>query len=506
MLTLLSQVRRYFAFRRALHDVLSRPLQAADCGGIVRERLARRDEGLLRLMKYAVYENPRSPYAPLLRHVGITLEDVRETVHSKGVEGTLTALRDEGIYLTFEEYKGRHPLTRHGKEFPVNPLAFDSPLGHEGSFDAHTGGSTGRAVRVPQNLYSQRDYAVYTGLTLAHSVPPRSRVCFWRSEPPASTIAALVRFCVLGYAPDAWCTPLAGKLSDSAWQMDLLLRTTLRMARKRGLAIPDPQHVSLRDAHRIAEWIVAQKRSAPACVVHCNVSSAVHICEAARRRGMDIRGTRFLLISEPLTEAKRDEILAAGCVPLSVYSAVDAGGRLATPCGSPSAADDMHVCSDLFAIVQRRRTRPGSEDLVDAFLITTLLPASPLFLLNVEFDDFGTLEERHCGCYLETLGLTRHILHVRSFAKLTAEGTTIPLGDVARVIEKTLPQRFGGASVHYQLLEEDVGSQTRLTLFVSTEVGPLDEKIVLQTCLSELRAADARLSDATRLWEQTGAL
>lgn len=506
MPALLPQVRKYFAFRRALHDVLSRPLRAVDCETIIRERLASREESFLRLMKYAVYESSRSPYLPLLRDVGITWEDVRETVHKKGIESTLAGLRDEGVYLTFEEYKGRLALIRRGKEYPIRPAAFENPLVHESSYVEHTGGSTGRAVRVPRNVYHEREYAVHSGLNFAHWVPPNSKVCLWRSERPAASIASLVRFSVLGHPPDAWFVPLAGGLLSSVRQSGLLLRTTLQIARRRGCAIPDPQLVPLREAHRIAEWIVAQKRSSPACVVHCNVSSAVHICEAARRRGLDIRGTRFFLISEPLTEAKRDEILAVGGVPLAVYGALDVAGRLGTPCGKPSCADDMHVCSDSFAIIQRRRIRPGSEDLLDAFLVTTLLPSSPIFLLNVEMDDFGTLEERECGCDLEKLGLTQHILHVRSFAKLTTQGTTIPLGDVAWVIEKTLPQRFGGASIHYQLLEEDVGSKTRLTLVVSPEVGPLDEPIVLQTFLSELRSADPRLTDATRLWEQTGAL
>ena len=160
----------------------------------------------------------------------------------------------------------------------------------------------------------------------------------------------------------------------------------------------------------------------------------------------------------------------------------------------------------MVAIIPHRRTRPGSTNSVDAFLITTLLPTHPQFLLNVEFDDFGILEERDCGCRFAQLGLKLHVSQVRSFAKLTTQGTTVQLGDVAWVIERALPQRFGGSSIHYQLLEEDLGNQTKLTLVVSPQVGLLDEQVVIQAFLNELRAADARLVEPTKLWEQAGSL
>ena len=99
-----------------------------------------------------------------------------------------------------------------------------------------------------------------------------------------------------------------------------------------------------------------------------------------------------------------------------------------------------------------------------------------------------------------------HVSRVRSFAKLTTQGTTVPLADVAWVIERTLPQLFGGASIHYQLLEEDRGSQTRLTLVVSPEVGPLEERVIIQAFLEALRRADAHLVQPTQLWEESGAL
>jgi hypothetical protein len=502
---MLSQARKYLAFRRALSQLLSSPFSPAACEAIIRERLARREENFLYLIKHAVYGNPQSPYRLLLRDAGISFEDIRKRVQQGGVEETLMMLRDSGVYLTFEEYKGREPIVRRGKTYLLNPEDLHVLQGSD-VLDRYTGGSTGPAVRVPQSLSFQREHAIHTGLLLAFWLPPKSRLGLWRSEPPTVNINTLIRFSLIGYPPTAWFTPTLEEPIWRSWQGRLLLRTTRQILRKRGILIPALQYVPLMEAHRIVDWIVEQKRSGAISLINCNVSNAVRMCEAAKQRGQDIRGTRFFMISEPLTEAKRAEIEAVGGVPLSVYSAVDAG-RLAISCENPSCADDMHVCTDSVAIITRRRPRPGYEESVDAFLITTLLPANPLFLLNVEFDDFGVLEERECGCRLAQLGLVPHINRVRSFAKLTTYGTTVPLADIAWVIEKTLPQHFGGSSIHYQLLEEeDLGSQTRLTLLVSPAVGPLDERVVLQTFLSELREADERLVQPTRLWEESGAL
>ena len=454
-------------------------------------------------MEHTVYENPRSPYLPLLRDAGITYENATKTVQQKGLEGTLKDFRDVGVYLTFEEYKGRQPLIRHGKIYPFNSEGLKNTLLLESIFHTRTGGSTGPSVDVPFNPRFHREQAANIGTLFAMWMPAvGAKGALWYPLQPG--LSSLIFRIVIGQPPAAWFTPSVESLGQS-WRLRLLVQTIKHLAHQCAISVPSPQHVPLNEAHRIAQWIVEQKQTSPACMIITTVSNAVHICEAAQRHKLDIRGTRFFIDSEPLTEAKRDEITATGCTPLPDYYADDAGS-LALPCGNPASADDMHVCTHMAAIITRCRFRPGSEDSVESFLITTLLPTSPQFLLNVEFDDFGVLGERDCGCRLGELGLKLHVSQVRSFSKLTTQGTTVPLGDVAWVIEQVLPRRFGGASIHYQLLEEDLGSQTRLTLVVSPQVGPFDEREVLRVFLTELRTADIRLVQPTQLWEESGAL
>ena len=63
--------------------------------------------------------------------------------------------------------------------------------------------------------------------------------------------------------------------------------------------------------------------------------------------------------------------------------------------------------------------------------------------INLELDDYGLVETRRCGCLFESLGLTTHLRHIRSFRKLTGEGVSLVGSDMARVLEEVLPSTYG---------------------------------------------------------------
>ena len=59
--------------------------------------------------------------------------------------------------------------------------------------------------------------------------------------------------------------------------------------------------------------------------------------------------------------------------------------------------------------------------------------------------------------------------------------------DLVRVLEDTLPARFGGSPVDYQLVEEEgAGGTARLRLLVHPRVGPLDTVQVMSTFLEAI--------------------
>ena len=72
-------------------------------------------------------------------------------MRSKGLEPTLRALPDAGVYITFEEFRGRAPIVRGGREIRVDPTAFDTPLLRQ-YYTATSGGTTGAATEGRADL------------------------------------------------------------------------------------------------------------------------------------------------------------------------------------------------------------------------------------------------------------------------------------------------------------------------------------------------------------------
>jgi hypothetical protein len=113
---------------------------------------------------------------------------------------------------------------------------------------------------------------------------------------------------------------------------------------------------------------------------------------------------------------------------------------------------------------------------VDALLGTSLLTSGPKVLLNTESGDCCAMVRRSCQCLYGALGLDTHLMHIRSFEKLTVEGMTFVKTDLLRILEEIMPARFGGGSTDYQLVEEPrAGGLSGLTLTVSPHVGAVDD-------------------------------
>ncbi|MGH2406005.1 MAG: hypothetical protein ACRDGN_16325, partial [bacterium] len=184
------------------------------------------------------------------------------------------------------------------------------------------------------------------------------------------------------------------------------------------------------------------------------------------------------------------------------YPAVELGGSAAAPCGDPVEVDDMHFRADVLAMVSS--PRHFEETVVNTLMFTSLLPTAPKLLLNVEMDDFAVIAERECGCVWHDLGCRTHLSGVRSFTKLTGEGTTLLGSNCVDILERVLPAAFGGSSVDYQLVEaEDEAHLTRLYLLISPRVKAVDEAAVLRRFGDALEATAARpLGDRRTLWEQ----
>src|SRR5262245_18039514 len=128
----------------------------------------------------------------------------------------------------------------------------------------------------------------------------------------------------------------------------------------------------------------------------------------------------------------------------------------------------------------------------------SLRPVGPFTFLNVSLGDQAEMSERRCGCSLEAVGWTTHLRAIRSEEKLTAWGMSLLDSDVVRVLEETLPARFGGGPTHDQPVEDAEPNGTPcVRLLIHPAVGAVDPDCVVAVFLEAIAAGR---------WTQTGAV
>ena len=174
-------------------------------------------------------------------------------------------------------------------------------------------------------------------------------------------------------------------------------------------------------------------------------------------------------------------------------------------CADPRETDDHHVNEHL--IVLQAHPEPLSPEAPSIYplLCTTVHPAATRLLINVENGDYATFARRSCNCALGKVGLTLHVCGVRSFEKLTGEGMNYYFLDLYQILEKTLPDEFGGGPGDYQLVEEeDHQGHTRLTLRIAPSVGPVDEEHVLLQLRAEMAKGPRRNRFMESIWQRAG--
>jgi hypothetical protein len=502
---MLDTLRMYGRFAFGLRRFLRETITLEQAKASIRRRMAGRTDAFLRIVERGIFENPSSPYLPLLRAAGCEMGDLRRMVADRGLEDTLRALRGADVYVSFEEFKGRRPMVRGGQVYHVGPQDFRNPFLRT-HYETTTGGSTGVGVRVPQDLDHLRVMAQYRLVAReAHDILDIPKA-IWRGVLPAGAgINTVLPPAHFGQVPHKWFTPVVSRDLRPARRFRLATNGIVLISRLNGVKIPWPEPVPLDQAIVVARWAKDAVRTYGRCLVDTPASQALRVCLAAREQGWDLQGVVFTITGEPITPAKARGITATGARYFTSYGSAESG-RVGMGCARPSSCSDVHLLKDGFAVIQHVR-EVESGIVVPAFNITSLLPTAPMILLNMESDDFGTLETRSCGCALEALGYTEHLGDIHSFGKLTGEGMTLVGSEMIRVLEEVLPARFGGSSLDYQLSEEeDHQGFTRLWLIVSPRIAVADETGVIRTVLDALAASSVSADYARAIWAQAGTL
>lgn len=485
----------------ALRRFARHTLTLAEAERVVRERMEHRDERFLRIAERSIYGHPSSPYHALLETVRCELGDLQEMVKRQGLDRTLHVLREAGVYVTYEEFKGRKPIVRNGAEIPVTPQDFDNPFAQR-HFAFQTGGSTGIASKVAVDVDQMAARAACQMLAFAAYGVLGAPSAAWGGILPHSKIGSMLRRAHIGQLPERWFSSIGWRDSKHWLKYGVATCYIILCMRLAGIRVPLPQVVRADQALVVARWMAETLKAHGRCLLYTQVSHALRVCLAAQEAGLSLEGATIKAGGEPATPAKVRQLQRAGVRYMSSYGMTEAGS-IASGCARPLDGSDVHLFKDAYALFAYPVAVPGIGITVPAFNLTTLLPTAPKLMLNVQMDDYGIIEERRCGCELESYGYTTHLRQIRSYSKLTGEGATLLGTDMVRILEEVLPARFGGSPLDYQIMEgEDEQGFTRLYLLISPRVQDVDESTVIKVVLDAL-SQSSPMADAARVtWQQ----
>jgi hypothetical protein len=473
-------------FLRRLPAFLRHPITHEAARRELRRRFAARNADFLHLARHSVYGDPASPYRRLLALAGCEYGDVERLVRDDGVEGALGALYQAGVYLTVDEFKGRRPVRRGSAVITLEPgrLYDRAAVPH---IELRSSGSRGGGTPAPIDFTYIEERTVNTCLALHARGGAAWSHAVW-GVPGSLFMVNLLELAGFGSRPVRWFSQVdpasPGLHSRYRWSTHVMRWGSL----VGGVPLPRPEHVSLEAPLPIVRWVASVRRTGGTPHLLTYSSSAVRVCLAATRAGIDIGGTQFSLTGEPLTTARAEVIRACGAHAAGWYGSMESSS-IGHACVAPAAPDDVHFLHDRLALIQPGvgANSAGAGQPLEAFFLSSIRPGSLFVLLNVSLGDQAVVSRRRCGCPMEELGWTTHLSTIRSYEKLTAGGMTFLDVDAIRVLEDLLPARFGGAPTDYQLVEEEgEDGRPRLLLLVHPALGPLDPEQVAETFLGAI--------------------
>jgi hypothetical protein len=495
---MLREANYYTRMALGLRQLVNVPLEP-DPPGLVRKTIENRESNFLDLMRRAVFDDPANPYHTLFKWAGCTYGDLEQTVRKNGLEPALETLRKAGVYLAHDEFKGKKPVDRSGKQIVVDPTDFANPL-VKGVMETSSSGSRSSGTITRRSLEFQI-YREAQGRVFFDEFPiwKKTHVRVSPILPSTGGLRQGVLMPRRGQSIDKWFA-LGGVLRDSA-HYRFVTNFLMLESRLLGVKVTFPTFLPQNDFAPVARWLARRRSEGAECALSAGVSNAVRVAAAATEEGLDISGVVVRVYGEALTDAKRAVIEAAGAKPYPCYT-ISELGQIGGSCMQMTEGNSVHICRDSVALISRRRHAPLTDVEVDSLMFTSLLPCAATVLVNVEMDDAGVIGPAKCDCSLRALGYTEQVSDIFSYGKLTGQGMTLVGQDVLNILEERLPTRFGGTPTDYQLVEQEGAHQTEIELRVHPRVAAGSEEEVRRYFLTELKQVLGG-SVASRIWSQT---
>jgi hypothetical protein len=131
-----------------IRNFLKKSLTVEQAINDIKIRMDNREKNFLSLVRQSVYQNKSSPYRKLLFSAGCDYADLQQSVIRQGLENTLQKLRDEGVYITLDEFKSKIPISRNGLTIETSENDFDNPLVEGKGFQCTSSGSRSKGTVV----------------------------------------------------------------------------------------------------------------------------------------------------------------------------------------------------------------------------------------------------------------------------------------------------------------------------------------------------------------------
>lgn len=491
----------------ALERFFSQTLDRTSAASAIHAALKSREERFLRLVQTEVFARADSPYLKLFRNAGCEMEDLEGLVRDEGLEGALSHLAGQGVYLSTEEFKGKRPVTRGSSSFMVRQKDLQ-PSQRSWGLPTESSGTSNRPTRSLSSFgWLERESATTCLFLGAHELEDHAHAAVDVIAPGAAGMLFLLMVAKAGIAPQRWfCRQPHHGWLERRYQT-MVAGQIVRGSRRHGPGFPAPELVDFQDLKPLVDWIRDEARKGSQVCIRCVASIAVRIAKLAIAEDIPLRSVAFIVTGEPFTESKRQIIEQTGARFTVQYGYTPGAVHLGRGCARRRFTDEMHVDLSTLAVIEHRRQAAAGSTALEPLLCTTLYPEASVFQLNVENGDSAVLEQRDCGCLLGDVGYNLLIHRVRSFEKFTCQGMNYAFTDLYPLLEDRLPKLFGGGPGDYQLVEEgQSGGEVYLTLRVHPGVGSVDEAKLIEALGEGLSQSSRSQQFMARIWQDAGAL
>ena len=220
----ISQIHRELKVALGFLPYLRRPLLRDQAIQEIKLRIENKEKRFLEACKKLIYDNPQSPYSKLLSSVDCHYSDLEKSIRSIGLQASLETLRDDGVYLTREEFKSQIPICRNGLTIETRESDFDNPRLLPEGIRASTSGTTSTPTRMLYDwAFISEESANEMLLYETHGLSNAPSAFWLPSLPSISGIHNLLMHLRFRKPPDKWFSQLQPDFKSRA-KMQYVIR------------------------------------------------------------------------------------------------------------------------------------------------------------------------------------------------------------------------------------------------------------------------------------------